>query len=224
MNFSGTECVNCNSGTLEQTRTNNYIDGFCWQCRNRNCRKRLSPKKGSWFENSKLDYKEILLITYCWAIGHPNWIAAHECDISEKTIVEWYNFCRNTCALCLDNQQLLYEKRPPHYYYKNVLPSSYQSEMEFRQKHFSSKGKEFLTFLRSGISKVFTITRALSISKKMKKRPHHLGSAECLASSKKSRCIEATARSLLNKISINDVDIKDKRVLIRLVKTFKYVF
>ena len=33
-----------------------------------------------------------------------------------------------------------------------------------------------------------------------------------------------TALAEMNKISINDVDVKDKRVLIRLVKTFKYVF
>ena len=105
LDFKGTACFYCNSGAFEKYTDKSYIDGFSWRCTNRRCRKRLSPKTGSWFENSKLDYHSILLITYCWSVGHPNWAAALECDISENSIVDWYNFCRDTCALSLDNQQ-----------------------------------------------------------------------------------------------------------------------
>ena len=71
-------CFICKSGTFEKFVDSNYSDGYSWRCTYRKCGKRLSPKTGSWFENSKLDYSEILQVTYCWAVGYPNWTASRE--------------------------------------------------------------------------------------------------------------------------------------------------
>ena len=110
LDFSNTECFNCKSGTFEKYLDSNYSDEYSWRCTHRKCWKRLSPKTGSWFEYSKLDYSEILQITYCWAVGYPNWSASRECDVSEPSIVDWYNFCRDVCAISLDNQQHPYHQ------------------------------------------------------------------------------------------------------------------
>ena len=110
LDFSKIECFVCKSGNFEKCVDSNYSEGYSWRCTYRQCRKRLSARTGSWFENSKLDYGEILQVTYCWAVGYPNWTASRECDVSEKSIVDWFNFCRDACAISLDNQQHPYHQ------------------------------------------------------------------------------------------------------------------
>ena len=47
----------------------------------------------------------MLILTHCWALGYPNWTAAVESDVSEHSVVQWYNFCREVCIFACDLNQ-----------------------------------------------------------------------------------------------------------------------
>jgi len=88
-------CSRCN----QPVSLNNYKalqDGKRWKCRP--CQLVVSVRHGSFFHNSKLTLRQVILLTYYWATDTPQLTAAGETDISEQTMVDWYNFCRDECA------------------------------------------------------------------------------------------------------------------------------
>ena len=80
-----------------------YTEGFSWRCSTKGCRRKISPKFGSWFENSNLSVETILKLTYMWCREYSNKLASIECGISEKSVVDWFNFCRDVCIDLLDS-------------------------------------------------------------------------------------------------------------------------
>ena len=61
-NFSGVKCFDCEDGVYVLTNDTAYLEGVCWKCNVRSCRKKISVKFGSWFENSKLSYEQVLKV------------------------------------------------------------------------------------------------------------------------------------------------------------------
>ena len=71
-----------------------YQDGFMWEC---HCRKYKSTRNGSFFEKSRSTLNKIILLIYHWARELSQDTAIHELNISNKTAIDWYNFCRDVC-------------------------------------------------------------------------------------------------------------------------------
>ena len=101
LDFSKVECVYCGA-LFRLVKDSSYPEGECWKCENRQCRKKLSVKFGSWFEGAHLSYEQAVKVTYCWIRKISNENAAHECDVSKKSVVDWYNFCREVCVDILE--------------------------------------------------------------------------------------------------------------------------
>ena len=103
--FSDTKC-NC-GGNFSLLKDNSAsVDKEIWRCQNRQCRKKLSIRTGSFFSQSHLTLDTIVKIIYFWAADYSNKQCHYlECGVSEKTIVDWYNFCRDVCVDILDRDQ-----------------------------------------------------------------------------------------------------------------------
>ena len=100
-------CEICKKGNVNLTKKEGI---FYWKCGASACRKTISLKKGSFFENSKLEFKTILFLIYCWIYQLPTkFIIASRLGVScDKTIVDWKNFCRDVCVeiLISDNKKI----------------------------------------------------------------------------------------------------------------------
>ena len=70
-----------------------------WRCNIRGCRKEISIRKDTWLQDSKLDFRKIVLFIYCWT---KKFTTIDFCDeelgISSHTTVDWNNFLREVCA------------------------------------------------------------------------------------------------------------------------------
>lgn len=77
-------------------------DGKIWRCSDNKCRKTLSLRHGSFFENSRLSLEKILIFSYCFATNTSLKTALHESSTDEHTTspetgVDWYQICREVC-------------------------------------------------------------------------------------------------------------------------------
>eukprot|EP00106_Octopus_bimaculoides_P021414 XP_014788856.1 PREDICTED: uncharacterized protein LOC106882629 [Octopus bimaculoides] len=83
-------------------------DGYSWKCTARQCRKRFSIRKGSFFQNSNLSLRTILLFLYRWSIDEPLQKIMHELKIASwSTVVDWANFCQDILAQHLIDNPLM---------------------------------------------------------------------------------------------------------------------
>ena len=101
IDFIDLKCI-CHS-TYKQTKDSSYPEGFCWKCSQ--CKTKFSLKKGSWFENSKLSVQSILTLTFFWVNDFSNKQCVLHAQVSPKTVVDWYNFCREVCLVILEQDQ-----------------------------------------------------------------------------------------------------------------------
>ena len=89
-------CDICGKGNVNLTKKEG---SFYWKCGARACRKTISLRKGSFFENSKLSFESILCLIYCWIYECSHrFITAARIVSTNKTIVDWKNFCRDVCT------------------------------------------------------------------------------------------------------------------------------
>ena len=102
--FSGI-CPNCFQADLRLDPDRTFSsNGFCWRCP-KNCRKKISIRKNSWFKKSHLKLGEILKLTYFLIYKYPQDLVKHELKIgSNHTLVDWYNFAREVCVEILLNR------------------------------------------------------------------------------------------------------------------------
>lgn len=77
-----TTCQGC-SGKLAWKRNRDY--GWC-----RACRKKIRPKAVTWFRGSKLSYRQLFLLLYCWQKRHSPGTARLATGLSYTTIRRWY--------------------------------------------------------------------------------------------------------------------------------------
>ena len=99
-------CESCKQGNVYLTKKEG---SFYWKCGARACRKTISITKGSFFERSKLDFKVILCLIFCWIYELPiKFILADKLVSTNKSIADWKNFCHDVCVdiLISDNRQI----------------------------------------------------------------------------------------------------------------------
>ena len=97
-------CGTCN-GDFHLNAYEQSGDGFRWYCKT--WKKRKSIREGSFFKESRMSLHSIIVIMYCWARDIPQKNACEEAGgASPRTIVDWYNFCRDICAQWLENNPM----------------------------------------------------------------------------------------------------------------------
>ena len=78
--------------------------GQLWRCTNRKCSAKNSIRKYSFFSGSHLPLATITKLVYYWTYKYPQEIILHELGLSTKTVVNFYNFCREVCKVVLEKQ------------------------------------------------------------------------------------------------------------------------
>ena len=81
-------------------------EGFRWRCRKKvagvKCSESRSIKHGSWFQQSNLTFREILLISYDIVRREPALHIQQEFRLSPPTVTSWGMFCRETMLVFME--------------------------------------------------------------------------------------------------------------------------
>jgi hypothetical protein len=102
-------CSNCKS-RMEFEADNGEIDGFRWRCKNSRCRSSKSIRQNTFFSRSKLSMEKIFLIIYFRCKDYTIKQAVDELEISRKTMIDWYRFCRDIVYYHFQNEEITVEK------------------------------------------------------------------------------------------------------------------
>ena len=75
-------------------------EGFRWRCRRKiagvKCSASRSIRTESWFQQRKLTFREVLLVTYGIVCREPAHRIIEEYCLSSSTVADWGMFCRET--------------------------------------------------------------------------------------------------------------------------------
>lgn len=100
-------CDKCENKMNIQKRSDRQ-DGIRWACRNNATKCSFkSIRSGSFFENANLSLPVAIQVFYMWANDFDNKHIARELDISEHSVVDWLNMCRQICQHYCEHQQQL---------------------------------------------------------------------------------------------------------------------
>jgi hypothetical protein len=91
---------------LRKRPTKDTTDGYGWQCIFGQCPKRLTTKTiraGSFFERSRLPLAKLVYLMYLWSGETTAKSAADTTGVSQKTIVQLYQYMRDVCSTKLLN-------------------------------------------------------------------------------------------------------------------------
>ena len=94
------QCSSC-SNPMELQHRNDISDKYRWRCPN--CKKSLSLRSGTFFEQSRLQLRQWIVLMYWWAREYPVKDAAEEALVDEKTAIQIYQYCRDICSWRLLN-------------------------------------------------------------------------------------------------------------------------
>lgn len=93
----------CVCGNMMRVEKRKCSDGCRLKCHKKDCKKTKSIRVGGWFEGSHLSLRKLLWIAYDWCHEQTNDYAKtnngrNSCQLSDHTIVDWFQFCRDVCA------------------------------------------------------------------------------------------------------------------------------
>ena len=92
--------IRCPSqGCRREMKAEKYVqseDGYRWRCGC--CRKTTSIRRGSYFERSKLSFKKLVLLAYCWAYDIPQHAQAKLCGVSYRSTIQWNVYFRDVTS------------------------------------------------------------------------------------------------------------------------------
>ena len=97
-------CDRCGDGFVNIRQDRSAPDGQIWRCSNKKCTFKCAIRKHSFFSGSHLSIETIVKIIYFWTYKYPNNIVVHESRLHERTVVDFYNFCREVCCVILEEQ------------------------------------------------------------------------------------------------------------------------
>ena len=94
-NYGGI-CSHCDTEMVKLVNDDSFSkDGQCLTCSHRDCRKKTSVRRGSWFSKSHLSLEEIVKLTYYWVHKYPAELVKHKLTLgNEHTAVDWFKFAR----------------------------------------------------------------------------------------------------------------------------------
>lgn len=103
IDLNGKFCGFCKRGKFYLRKDSSFSsDLHSWRCSNKQCSKKISVRRSSWFHHSNLTLEKCLLITYFWVYQVSEQFVKHELDIANQTIVDYYNFNREVCTVILE--------------------------------------------------------------------------------------------------------------------------
>jgi hypothetical protein len=81
-------------------------DGFRWRCRRKvagaKCSLSKSIRNGTWFQQSKVTFQEMLYLTYDIVRSVPAHLIQQDYAFSSTTVTDWGMFCRETMLVYLE--------------------------------------------------------------------------------------------------------------------------
>ena len=92
--ITATTCSKCSS----QCRFVPKKGTFFWRCPKKGCQAVKSVRDGSYFSMSRLPLRTILKLMYRWSVKDQVSKSVKECGVSQRVVVDWYNFCRDVCS------------------------------------------------------------------------------------------------------------------------------
>ena len=95
-------CPACNHPMTMQARSD-ITDKFRWRCPDSTCKKSVSLRSGTFFDQSRLQLRQWIVLMYWWARQYPVSDAAEEAEVDEKTAIQIYQYCRDICSWRLLN-------------------------------------------------------------------------------------------------------------------------
>ena len=89
-------CHACGAAMIESTDVHRN-DGVCWRYRDRNCRRDVSIRDGSFFGNgSKLELEKVMDLLYSYLYETASFKnLMQECRIASKVCINWRNFVQD---------------------------------------------------------------------------------------------------------------------------------
>jgi len=94
-------CDRCADGHMHLVHDSSVSDGLKWRCTNRRCNFQMSLRMHSFFSSSPLSISVITEIIYLWVHKCSQEFVLHETGISNRTMVDFYNFLREVCSVIL---------------------------------------------------------------------------------------------------------------------------
>ena len=95
-------CPACNHPMTMQARSD-ITDKFRWRCPDSTCKKSVSLRSRTFFDQSRLQLRQWIVLMYWWARQYPVSDAAEEAEVDEKTAIQIYQYCRDICSWRLLN-------------------------------------------------------------------------------------------------------------------------
>lgn len=120
------QCI-CGRWMNMQSR-NERTDNACWRCPVKNCKRRVSVRRGSYFEKSRLPLGQLWMIIVC-NFRFPKMLGiyiADILDISEQAVVDWGRYIRETIS---------------HYYLENPLRLGGANAVQIDESLFGGRRK-----------------------------------------------------------------------------------
>ena len=98
-------CNKCKS-RMEIIKDSSIADGCRWRCKNNKCKNARAIRDGSFFSGSKLTLETIILIIYFWCTDFTIMQAVKELEVSQKTLIDWYRFCRDIVGFHYESEEV----------------------------------------------------------------------------------------------------------------------
>lgn len=92
---------------MEERAMNRYVDNVCWRCPQWQCSRVKNIRTGSFFIDCRLPLDKIIHLLYFWSQNFSNSMAVRHLELSEHTVVDWYNMIREVCSTDLINNPLV---------------------------------------------------------------------------------------------------------------------
>jgi ISXO2-like transposase domain len=80
---------------------NRCLDGFIFRCAR--CKRTKSIKDGRFFKNTSISISKIMQLIFLWITETPVSSASTLIAVSNKTAIQWFNYCRDICSYKMAN-------------------------------------------------------------------------------------------------------------------------
>ena len=94
---SAMTCDKCHV-PMNLTTRNRNSDRCAFKCPKDKCRCIKSVRHGSWFTHMRVPIQKVVWIVYLWSIHMPVGMAAQLTAVSQKSIIQIYQFLRDVCS------------------------------------------------------------------------------------------------------------------------------
>ena len=83
------------------------MNHYRWRCTDSHCKKSLSLRQGTFFENTRIALQQILMLVYWWCRQYPVTQACQEAGVSKTTAIDMYQWLREVCSYRLSHHDTL---------------------------------------------------------------------------------------------------------------------